>query len=167
MILFALEPFWNDFFTAGGFFVTLVGFGVTIWQLWETKKQAREAKSAADAAREAAERVANESRREFQKLVAAYAHQLATRVRELVENRDWAAAVQRTNDLADQLALLGPLNPDAAPMANELRIWAGQFAGRQRVKRPPTWTQDLHDKWGEFWRLLQGKIDRMRAPFTD
>jgi hypothetical protein len=39
MVLFALDPGWNEFFAIGGFVVGVIGFAVTIWQIVKTKRQ--------------------------------------------------------------------------------------------------------------------------------
>lgn len=56
MSLFALDPLWNDIYTAGGFWIGVLSTVVGIAGFWIAIKQIRATRKAAEAGKLAAER---------------------------------------------------------------------------------------------------------------
>lgn len=163
MVVFALDPGWNDFFTVGGFVVGVVGFVVgvvgfivTIYQVWQ-------AKSAARAAKAASERTLAESRASFARFVGEDASRLLSELRGAVNSKDWKHAAVRANDLAD---LLGTLHDDRSTTREaiaSLREFGQKFTGfpaGESQKYPKT-------KWNELLADTQARLDQLRSPFRE
>jgi hypothetical protein len=123
MILLALAEFWNNVIAVGGFILTAVGFVVTVLSLIYAIRQIKETKSAATAARDAATAALAESRRYFQRYVAANCHRYVHEVIIHVENKEWHLAALRLDDLADQVAQLSSEDHAWQRFVDELRTW--------------------------------------------
>jgi hypothetical protein len=154
--LFALSSQWNDIFTVGGFIVGVFGFGYTIYQVHKVKV-------AALAAEEAAERTLSETKTNFRRFIASFAHRYLAEARASEEQSSWQVSALRTNDLADLLAQLPEAGSEAGVMIGTLREFGQVFANKQRdpTKRHST------RKWQALLRQLQVLLDRAQAPFPD
>ena len=133
--------------------VSLVGFGVTIWQLRKTR-------SAADAAKRSAELALEESRNKFRKYVFANVLRLLSEARLHGENRVWERAAVRLNDLADQVSQLSDADEEWAELLSRLRAWNEVLLDPTRRDKPAT-----QKKWAELITRVQSKIDREHGPF--
>ncbi|MBA4067359.1 MAG: hypothetical protein C0501_27345 [Isosphaera sp.] len=126
MPLFALDPAWNDFYTVGGFFVGLVGFGVTLWQLRKTKY-------AAEAAAQASRDTLAENKESYERFVGAFASRLLSELQHAVNESDWKIAKVRAHDLAELLGTLpttgaAALDGATRTAGDNLREFAQTFA---------------------------------------
>ena len=108
---------WRDVVATGGLAVTIIGFGVTIWQLLKTK-------SAAKAAELAAKKAMQESRFAYQKFTVALAHRFVHEVKIHVDYEAWEKAAIRLSDLTDQVNQLTSLDRTWAAFADELHAWS-------------------------------------------
>lgn len=164
---FALDPLWNDIYTAGGFWIGVaglllgyVGYRIAITQLRQTKQ-------AADAAREAAEKTVAENKEAFERFVAAFAGRLLSELQAAANRLDWKVAELRAHDLADLLATL----PVAAPAAESgeatrtLREFAQEFARKATDPEPKKLTAAARKRWDSLLLTLRQQLDRLRAPF--
>lgn len=148
-----LRDAWRDIIAVGSLVITVVGFGLSLYQLRKTK-------SAALAARDAANRAIEESRGSFRR------HVLACAVRFLAETRlhanagNWEKTASRLGDLADQLSQLSDADQNWHGLLIELREWEVKI-----VSRPMT--EPMKRKWSMLMQRLQQKVDSQHGPFKD
>jgi hypothetical protein len=136
--------------------VSITSLVATIVGLWYAIVQIRRTKSAANAAREAADKALAESRRSYHRYTLANAQRFIKEAKIHVENKTWALAAFRLNDLADQAAQLVGEDPEWRLFANELREWEATCQGQARgLKKTFTVL-----KWSEFTRRLQSLSDK-------
>lgn len=173
MPLFALDPLWNDIYTAGGFWVGVVGLILGFIGYKIAIAQLRQTKQAADAAREAAERTLAENKEAFERFVAAYAGRLLSELRGAVNRLEWGLAELRAHDLADLLATL-PTTPGIQHDAGltegvrTLRAFAQRFAQKATQTPPTNFRVDvLRREWEPLLLLFHQRLDRLKAPFRD
>src|SRR4051794_30158637 len=122
-----LSDVWRDIISIGGFLLTIAGLLYTMRQVWL-------AKSAAEAAKNAADRTLDESRKSFQRYIAANAHRFINEAKMSIENEQWAAAAMRLRDLADQLAQLTGLSLALEQLRTAARRWAEDCSRRASGK---------------------------------
>lgn len=154
MTVFALDPFWNDFFTVGGFFVGVLGF-------WYTIQQVRKTTAAAVAAERAAEETLVELRTAFRRFIGGLAGRYLAEARTAVDGESWVLASTRSNDLADMMGQMPEQSVRSAEVANRLRMYAQRFAARSR---DPKKRLDLA-KWQSLLRGTQELLDEFQSPF--
>ena len=165
MYLFALDPAWNDFYTAGGFFVGVIGFAAAFYQIRETKR-------AAIAARDAANKSLAETKEAYERFVGAFASRLFAELRSAVTGKDWSLANIRSHDLAELLATLpssGDESIDAAGIESvrSLREFGQAFAETVAAKKPQPPAKLMRDRWKPLLQLLDMRLDRLKAPFRE
>lgn len=167
-MLFALDPLWNDVYTAGGFWVGVVGllvgvagFWIAIVQIREARRAAEAGKKAAEAAEEAAKKTLAESKDAYERFVGAFASRLLSELQRAVNNKDWRHAETRAQDLAELLGTLPDFGPAVAGLVRELRAFGQRLAARPTDGDPklsPT-------KWNALLNDINARLDRLRAPF--
>ena len=163
MPLFALSPFWNDFFSVSGFAVGVLGvligvagFGYTIYQVRKTQR-------AVDAAREAATKAIEESRRQFHRYQTALANRLLSEATMRFEHEEWQMAAVRANDLADIIAQLADAAPQLGTAVDELRDRCQRLLAQVDKPNPRVARQN----WNALMHRIQREIDRLLAPFSE
>jgi hypothetical protein len=165
MTLFALDPWWNDFYAIGGFFVGVIGFAFTIWQLRKTMY-------AAAAAREAAEKTLAESKDVYERFVGAYASRMMSELQSAVIAKDWKLANIRCQDLAELLASL-PASGDTVTeestteAVKTLRDFAQAFAEKMTTKDKASLASSALKKWKALLHTLHTRLDQLRGPFRE
>lgn len=152
---------WRDILSIVSFTVGIVSLGVTVVGLLYAIAQIRKTKSAVDAAKEAADEAVAESKRSYHRYAAGNAQRLIKEAKIHVDNKAWALAAFRLNDLADQVAQLASEDAAWRQLADTLRKWETACQGQARgVKKGFAVL-----KWSEFIRRLQAKIDEWSGPF--
>jgi hypothetical protein len=121
MILFALDPWWNDFYTAGGFWIGLVSGIVGIAGLWYAIVQVWKVQAAATAAQQAAEETLAKSKSAYGKFVGAFARRILSSLEAAVSQKDWKLAALRATDLAELIGSASESITGAADLAHRLR----------------------------------------------
>jgi hypothetical protein len=179
MILFALDPWWNDFYAAGGFWlgvagtiIGVAGFAIAIYQIVEAKRATRDAKTAAEAARDAANQTLAESKDAFERFVAAHAGRILSELEGAVRAADWNVAEMRCRDMADLIATLPATGNTATDdkmieAVKQLREFGHTYAdlGAREAKRlPPGVTKT---QWKPLLQVLNARLDQLRAPFRE
>ncbi|MBN9120435.1 MAG: hypothetical protein J0I06_14975 [Planctomycetes bacterium] len=163
MILFALDPWWNDFYAAGGFWIGLVGGIVGIAGLWYAILQVWKVEAAATAAKQAAEETLAKSKNAYGKFVGSFARRLLSSLESAVSEKDWKLAVLRANDLAELIASVSEAIPDAADLAYQLRVFGQKFA----AGTPKTEPKYRNEKWNALVLELHARLDNVNAPFRN
>src|SRR4051812_24558135 len=99
---------WTDAWMSEGWrdAISIVSLIATVVGLLYAIAQIRKTKSAANAAKEAADKALAESRRSYHRFAARNARRLVSEAKIHVDNKAWALAAFRLNDLADQVAQL-------------------------------------------------------------
>src|SRR5437868_6631449 len=121
MILLALDPWWTDFYTVGGFVFGVLGLGVGIGGFWIAIRQIQHTRRAAEAAAEAAKVTLAESKEGYERFVAAHAGRMLSELQAAVLGADWKVASLRSRDLAEILATLPTTgNPTTDGIITEL-----------------------------------------------
>lgn len=176
MPVFALSPWWNDFYAVGGFYVGVVGlfvgvagFWIAIAQIRETRKTAEAGRKAAEAAREAANKTLEESKEAYSWFVGTFASRLLAEAEAAARAKSWGVVQFRCIDLAELVASLPATGvaaiDDGRPVAvtnlRELGLKFGELAG---VAALPTATAR---KWARLCRLLHAQLDHLRKPFRE
>jgi hypothetical protein len=152
-----LNESWRDVVSIGSLLVTIVGFGVTIWQLMKTQ-------SAAKAAERAAKRTLEESRFAFHKFAVALAHRYVHEAKIHVDNEAWEKAAIRLSDLTDQVNQLVSLDESWATLATELHTWSvtcNRLKGNELRRFPQK------DKWLELCSRIEAKLNQLLGPFAE
>lgn len=178
MILFALDPWWNDFYTAGGFWVGVVSlvvgviaFVIAIVQLREARDAALASKDAAEAARDAANKTLAESKDAYERFVGAFASRLFSELEQSLGAKDWKLAFVRALDVAELFATL-PLTGNEATDAAGSAIVTGlrdlasdltKAADKKATKLTPL----VAGKWKALQQLLHARLDQLRKPFRE
>ncbi|HEY1187486.1 MAG TPA: hypothetical protein VGE74_07495 [Gemmata sp.] len=176
MRLFALSQDASDFYTAGGFWVGVVGtvvgviaFLISIWQIRKALEEARKSKAAAEAARIAAEETFAETKDSYERFVADHAGRMLTELRSAVSNSDWKVAALRARDLADMFATLpatGITTADATMQESiaSLREFDHTFTELADKEAGKLSAKVLNGQWKPLLRNLNIKLDELRAP---
>lgn len=167
MYLFALDSWWNDFYTAGGFYVGVMGAVVGIAGFWIAIKQIRETKRAALAAKGASEKTLAESKESHERFVGAFASRLLSELQRAVNEKDWTLSAARAHDLAEVLATVP--NVDAANVAalKSLRYFGQLFSEMLATNRKQLSATVQKDRWKPVVELLHTRLDQLRAPFRE
>jgi hypothetical protein len=165
MTLLALDPWWNDFYAIGGFFVGVVGFAFTIWQVRKTMH-------AAAAARDAAEYTLRESKDVYERFVGAYASRLMSEPQGAVNAKDWKLANIRSQDLAELLASLpatgdNETDESTTEAVKALRDFAHVFAEKMTTREKVPLSSSGHKKWKTLLQTLHTRLDQLRGPFRE
>lgn len=170
MHLFALDPWWNEFYTQWGFYVGVlgllvgfVGFGFTLWQV--SKVQA-----AAKAAELAAQKTLAESKDAYERFVGAFASRFLSELQTAVHEKDWKLAAVRSHDLAELLATLpdtgvATMDDAVAEGKKSLREFGQQFAEMTTANAAKLQAKLVKDKWKPLLQLLHTRLDQLLAPF--
>jgi hypothetical protein len=164
MILLALDPWWNDFYAAGGFFVGVIGFIITIVQIGR-------ARGAAVAARDAANKTLAESKDAYERFIGAFASRFLAELEAAVKAKHWSLAQLRCSDLAELIAAL-PASPDqevrkaTAEAITSLRDFSHTFA-ETPSKEPADLSKPNLKKWKLLLQLLHRQLDHLRKPFRE
>lgn len=170
MSLFALDPLWNDIYTAGGFwigvlgtFVGVAGFWIAIKQIRETRKAAEAGKLAAEAAQEAAETALTESKESYKRFVGAFASRLLSELRTAVVDEDWKIATVRCHDLAEMLGTIATSSSEVGELIRELRDFGKKFTRRASGEKP----KFSQPKWDRLVNGLHELLDQLNTPFRE
>jgi hypothetical protein len=172
MILFALDPWWNDFYAAGGFWLGVAGGIVGLLGLAYTIYQVQKTKTAAEAARDAAKTTVAESKEAFERFVAAHAGRILSELEAAVGAAHWEVATLRARDMAEIIATLPATNnptEDAkiADAVNQLREFGHtftEFAEKEATRLQP---KVAKEQWQPLLQTLHTRLDQLRAPFRE
>jgi hypothetical protein len=74
--LFALDPFWSDWYTGAGFVVGVLGLIISLGGFWIAIVQINKTKHAAEAAQEASFKTLAETKDSYERFVGAFATRL-------------------------------------------------------------------------------------------
>ena len=93
MTLFALDPWWNDFYTIGGFIAGIIGALVSVGGFWIAIGQIRKTMHAAQAAQDAANKTLEESKKSYARFVGSFASRLMSELQRAVNTKEWMIAL--------------------------------------------------------------------------
>lgn len=179
MLLSAIDPWWNDLYAAGGFWigaislvVGVVGFIFAIVQIRLAKTATNEAKTAAVAAKEAAEKTLRESKDAFERFVAAHAGRMLSELQTAVTGADWKVAELRSRDMADIISTLPTTSSTATDdkiteAVEQLRAFGHTFAELAEKKAKRLAPKVAKDRWRPLLQTLHARLDQLRAPFRE
>jgi hypothetical protein len=163
MPLFALDPWWNDFYTIGGFIAGIIGAVVSIGGFWIAIGQIRKTMHAAQAAQAAANKTLIESKKSYARFVGSFASRLMSELQRAVNTKEWKIADLRAHDLAEVLGTLTPSSSVVASIVRRLRAFGQEFADIVSGEKSSVG----RTKWKELLTELHARLDTLRAPFGD
>lgn len=163
MHLFALDPWWSDFYAVGGFVVGVLGLAVGFAGFGYTIYQVRKVKVAALAAEEAAKRTLAESKASYERFVGGYTSRLLSELRNAEAVEDWKLAVVRCHDLAELLGTLAVSRQVIGELSRELRDFGQKFTRRASGEKPKFSQQ----KWARLLTMLHEFLDQLNTPFRE
>ena len=156
-MLYAMEPIDADWYTRGGFWLSVVGVAVSTVGLAATYYQVRKARKSADAARDAAEATLRDSLESFRRYLAAVMHRQLAEVETFVTEERWGLASIRCEDIALSFAQL------AEPMVvDEFRYFSRTF----RAKSVKANSRYGVDRWATLLLDAKKQLDTLIAPFA-
>jgi hypothetical protein len=174
MTLFALDPWWSDFYTVGGFVAGVLGCIVGVAGFAYTIYQVRKVKAAAEAARDAATKTLQESKASYERFVGDFGSQLLSELRRAVQDGDWKVASFRAHDLAELLASLHPSGNEEEDTARseivrEFRAFGDLFAAMDKKEKKPARlpAKSQKEKWEPLLASSHQQLDRLRRPFRE
>ncbi len=161
MVLFALDPWWNDFFAVSGFVVGVLGLIIGVGGFWIALVQIRRTRDAVEAARIASAHVLANSRNSYERFVGDYGSRLLSEMKSAINRSNWEHAEMRSNDLADLLGTVASSNGRVESIS-ELREFGQAFSKRTNGK--PKFSQA---KWNTLLLQLHAQLDVLRTPFKE
>jgi hypothetical protein len=172
MYLFALAPWWNDFYTAGGFYIGVLGCVVGVAGFWIALVQIKKTQRAALAARDAANKTLAETKEAYERFVAAFASRLLAELQNAANAKQWQLAHIRSHDLAELLATLPGTGHESTDAANiesvrSLREFGQRFAEATTSNKVLFPAKLVNERWKPLLQLLHARLDRLRAPFRE
>ena len=143
----------RDLISIASLLVTIVGFGVTLWQLQRTA-------TAAVAAREAADEMLRERREQFLRYVLASLDRGFSDVKTFVRMGEWTKAVLRLSELAELASHLSEVDPSWVELADKFRDW--ESISEEQITKPSRFPRNA---WKQFARVAQASISEKHGPF--
>ncbi len=157
-MLYGMEPAESDWYTQGGFWLSVAGVAVSAIGLGATYYQVRKARKSADAARDAAELTRQQSQDAFRYYLAAALHRQLVEVAGFVTTSRWDFASLRCEDIGAIVAQL--TRPE---VADEYRYFARLF--RDKVASD---TRRVGVKrWNDLMISTQRRVDEITSPFAN
>ncbi len=141
-----MDWFTPDWYTVWGFWLTAVGFAVTLWQVVMARR-------AADTARAAAEQTRRESEASFRRFLAVTLHRQLHELGDHVAAQRWDVAVLRCEDVSYLIKFI----PEPT-IATEFRDFAAKF----RTANPLT---SKKTAWNKLLNSAKQRVADLANPF--
>jgi hypothetical protein len=161
LTLFALSEFWSAVYTAGGFWVAIIGLVIAFLGFGYTIHQVRKTKSAAEAAQEAAESALHEAKQTFRGFVVLHANRIVSELNGLIEAGKWESAALRADDLAEMVTYLR----EEPGWSNEYVDALRDSAANLRKKAKKESARFATTNWDALRKRLHAFLDRAKAPY--
>lgn len=158
LVTFAFATSWPDFFTIASYWVTSTGFLLALIELYRTR-------IFTDAVREAVFQENSRQRGFHYRHCLERASSVLKGARQCVQDRQWAMAVARLDDLSDYLSYVNSISPAADDRWREhvrsTQEWASLFGGGATGKR------HVYNEmaWRQFLLSVLEQLDDELAPF--